>query len=636
MLLLLGGLAVGADDASPVVPPSPSVRLITVHSDGVDAGAWSNGGRYLFSTTEAIPESGDTDAASDIFELHADGSTTLLSDSAGSRDAVVNALSADGRTLVYSSDWAPDHPFGGSKAMYVKVGSKPSQALATDSTNAQLDFQFISTDGSVVVFATFASLVAEDRNRGSDPYEWRASDGSIRLVGAGTPEAAATSGPSLSRFAVATPDGRHVFFIGNPPEPSSDGLSVFERLDDGTARLVIGGLPNLTTSLMVGVSDDGDRAFIETKAAIAGTGDRDALIDVYQVDRDGSVHLISVDTADADAVFSGSSATGDRVRFHTLSAVPGSGDHDHVNDVYERRNLASTRLLTPGTAEIPAYFIQASRDGSRVFFHTEEALPGTGDSDYASDAFVLTDDGHVTLETPGAEGRDAHLYAVSPDGLHALFETEAPLRSVGDSDASLDAFRIDADGTVRIATPGTTRPATTNGNWLDWYDPRRLLFRTSEPLVDYGDTDTTSDTFALVWPDDPSVSAQPADTTVRVELPRCARGSTRSACQRYRRRASAWHLLAGAIAGPAPTRILVGLTRQRGGACARLEGQVFKAIGCDVRRRARLRATISGARWTYRVGARLRPGSYVISLVVEAANGPGRQSSETRFRIGDP
>ena len=76
-----------------------------------------------------------------------------------------------------------------------------------------------------------------------------------------------------------------------------------------------------------------------------------------------------------DAVFDGTSGDGSHVFFHT--AEPLAGDTDTKRDIYEHSGGTTTRVSTGptgGNGAIDAFFAGNSRDGTRVFFETAEAL----------------------------------------------------------------------------------------------------------------------------------------------------------------------------------------------------------------------------------------------------------------------
>src|SRR5215216_6250199 len=84
-------------------------------------------------------------------------------------------------------------------------------------------------------------------------------------------------------------------------------------------------------------------------------------------------------------------------------------------------------LLSGSGATTPAFELQTSADGSRVFFETPENVPGTGDTDDLSDIYQAKG-GVITLltgSTPaGSGGTEPGLAGISADGTRAFFETD--------------------------------------------------------------------------------------------------------------------------------------------------------------------------------------------------------------------
>src|SRR5436190_1162356 len=89
-----------------------------------------------------------------------------------------------------------------------------------------------------------------------------------------------------------------------------------------------------------------------------------------------------------DAFVDGVSADGSRVFFRTFEPMV-SADTDMQMDTYERAGGQTTLLSTGpagGNGADPAMFAAASKDGSRVFFETDESLV-SGDTDAARDRY---------------------------------------------------------------------------------------------------------------------------------------------------------------------------------------------------------------------------------------------------------
>ena len=126
------------------------------------------------------------------------------------------------------------------------------------------------------------------------------------------------------------------------------------------------------------------------------------------------VSLVSIGGAETFSGFDGMAQDGSRSWFDTTEAIPGTGDGDFGEDVYERSADGALRLVSVGTPTAPAYFVGASADGRSVFFQTQDPVPGTGDVGTAWDTFARVG-GHTILVTPGTTG-DASYERASSDG----------------------------------------------------------------------------------------------------------------------------------------------------------------------------------------------------------------------------
>ena len=109
------------------------------------------------------------------------------------------------------------------------------------------------------------------------------------------------------------------------------------------------------------------------------SADTDARDDVYERSG-GQTTLVSTGPAGGNgtnnAFFAGASADGGRVFFQTVEPLV-SADTDTEFDVYERSGGQTTLVSTGpagGNGAFDAFFVDASADGSRVFFVTVESL----------------------------------------------------------------------------------------------------------------------------------------------------------------------------------------------------------------------------------------------------------------------
>ena len=161
-----------------------------------------------------------------------------------------------------------------------------------------------------------------------------------------------------------------------------------------------------------------------------------------------------------DASFDGASADGGRVFFHTFESLAGA-DTDTSSDVYERPGGQTTLVsIGPWPQRRLRRVVPTARQptGRRVFFSTAEPLV-SGDTDASVDVYERAG-GQTTLLSTGPAGGNGAIAAffqdASADGLRVFFATDESLIG-GDSDASLDVY------VKRIAAPENTAPPAISG-----------------------------------------------------------------------------------------------------------------------------------------------------------------------------
>ncbi|MGH2979099.1 MAG: hypothetical protein ACRDLQ_05620 [Solirubrobacterales bacterium] len=377
----------------------------------------------------------------------------------------------------------------------------------------QARFAGIAERGPWIFFHTNESLVAEDQDLcpghpdfGDPPFPCQdvyardVSRGLTRLVSTGTPG----SGPHEALFRGATPDGRFAFFETPEPLVPEDRDRDFDTyrhdLDAQRTTLVAGGGSEgeRDRGVFGGVSDDGDRVFIETRAKL-GPQDSDELLDVYEV-RGEAITLVSTgpgDTGNVAGVIDGNSPDGTRVFFNTGAALVPE-DRDARSDLYER-SAGTTTLISRGGVSpeqsccFQLRFLDAIASNGDVFFSTNERLVAEDDDDFCFTGLSGCTDvyrhsgGTVSLMSQGPVSlpghNEAYFGGITPDGERVFFITLARL-APDDTDASFDVYERHGDVTslVSIApTGGNGAPNAFFGAVSD--DGGRVYFDTWESLV---------------------------------------------------------------------------------------------------------------------------------------------------------
>jgi hypothetical protein len=456
-------------------------------SDATFEGASADGTRVFFKTAEAL-EAGDTDTTADIYE-RAGGTTTRISTGLGGGNGAFGAsfigASADGTRVFFGTgepleagdtdtEWDIYERFGGATT---RISTGPAGGNGGFSPV----FKGASADGTRVFFETIESLEAGDTDAGcfghacTDIYE--RSGGTTTRISTGP---AGGNGAFPAYFGGASADGTRVFFGTAESLVTDDAESgtcfgqgcgdVYQRSGGTTTRIStgLGGGNGAFGAGFDGASADGTRVFFETAEALEA-GDTDTTADIYER-AGGTTTRISTGVGggngDKDVYFEDASADGTRVLFWTDEALE-AGDTDILFDIYERFAGATTRISTGptgGNGATTSYFKGASADGTRVFFHTGEALePGDTDPDSCFQQGGCYDvyerfAGTTTRLTTGPAGGNgpfpAYFVGASTDGTRVFFVTSESLEA-GDTDTGTDVYAAIVE---TASYPGYARP----------------------------------------------------------------------------------------------------------------------------------------------------------------------------------
>jgi hypothetical protein len=345
-----------AGGVTKLVSTGPTDGVNPVLSCGAGfAGASDDGSRVFFTTHERFV-SEDTDENLDVYE-RAGGVTRLIS---------TGPAGGNGDRLAF---------FAGSSA-----------------------------DGSHVFFRTDESLVTADAdNCGADfgcTDIYERVGGVTRLVSTGPTDSNASLHAS---YVGASADGRHVFFLTPEQLVSEDGDPVtdeYERFDGTTTRLVTTGpaggngpfAPNPNPGDF-GFSEDGEDAIFATDESLV-SDDTDSRQDVYERVGGTTTRLVSTGPLGGNGDFFSTpgaiSNDGGRALFTTPETLTADDGDGGAIDVYERAGGTTTLISTGptgGSGNFVARFGGSSRDGSRIFFVTDEPLVSE-DTDALSDVYV--------------------------------------------------------------------------------------------------------------------------------------------------------------------------------------------------------------------------------------------------------
>ena len=370
----------------------------------VGLGAGASGTPVFFTTPESLTFD-DLDAGCvpapehclDVYRRSGQTTTLVSTGTSGGDGAELLAVSADGARAFFTTH-APLSAADGDAALDLYQGSGGAVTLVSAGTGALpveedvVDDVRISAKGAHVVFATAERLVAADTDSAVDVYE--RAGGATTLVsaapGAGNgPQDACMRFQSCAGLAVSADGARVAFETADALTPADDdsAVDVYER-SGGEVRLVSEGGSGGAPAFLDAASADGARVVFSTAEPLVAA-DTDAAVDVYE--RAGATTTLVSRGAQngngsAPAAAEGVSADGSRVVFSTAeSLVP--DDTDTAADLYARA-AGVTELVSGGTANDPAVFLDMSWDAGRVFFHTPERL-APADTDSQVDVYAV-------------------------------------------------------------------------------------------------------------------------------------------------------------------------------------------------------------------------------------------------------
>jgi Tol biopolymer transport system component len=376
--------------------------------------------------------------------------TTLVSVSksgtAGDRDSFADAVSADGRVVLFSSQ-ARNLVRGDTNGRYdvfvrqagitqrVSVGTGGAQAKPTRDPSGGSVAGGLSADGRLVVYASDATnLVPHDTNKAGDVFLYDRGSGVTKRLSVGSRGGqanAASFDPEISA------DGRYVAF--------TSGASNLVRGDtNGLADVFVREL-NTGKTIRVSVTSHGGQArcnlgYCEsTEPVLSASGrfvafqssatnlvlhDTNRLGDVFVHDlRTGRTERVSVTSAGKqagrDRTNNGSnapaiSADGRFVAFHSADSNLVKGDTNGVFDIFlhDRKTGRTTRVSVGSRGQANAESLGAvgiSADGRYVAFTSLASNLTPGDANEITDAFVRDlRTSRITLASLDAEGRQGH------------------------------------------------------------------------------------------------------------------------------------------------------------------------------------------------------------------------------------
>jgi Tol biopolymer transport system component len=417
-LLFIAALSAPAQVFGNVPGHERAWELVTPEeSVGADIGgilAISNdGSRVVYVTAGSMPDAPSGDLEPTNLAIRGDDgwSNSPLGFPHSSKVLNLSALFNPSRPLTYDADlepllWTsgeplfPGAPVEGHIGIY-RVQPDGTLALVVDLGEEGEDggtFIGASEDASHVVFTSNGHRLPGDAGRLSGRSIYEIDGSGERLVDVDSHEnPLSTCGSAVSPVGVSRPGTRIFFTNPAPSEPCAQPSQVFlregsETVDVSASQCTRVDCNALASSTFAGATPDGSSVFIVSSQQLSNA-DHDELPDLYRYDvGDGSLSLISEENPGA----SGAAKDG---------------------------------------------FVQASVDGSRVYFAAEgRLLPGQGLE--GGENLYYADPGGLHFVAPIGIGEEK--FQISGDGRIALLETTAALEA-GDTDGRSDVYLWSAD-----------------------------------------------------------------------------------------------------------------------------------------------------------------------------------------------
>ena len=457
-------------------PLSDDARHVAFESDATNlVAADTNGVRDVFVHDR---QTARTSKASnpDPSQPYTERASVASDGSQADDDSYTSAVSADGSTVVFTSDahnlvpgyTNPDWNGG----LYVRDRAGATTELVSVSSegapaNAWGDYSpSLSADGRFVSFESEAdNLVGGDTNGSGDVF--------VRDRQSGTTERASvasdgTEGDGWSYCASLSGDGRYVAFeseASNLVAGDTNGVAdvfVRDRASGVTERVSVAsdGSEGDGWAGCASISGDGRYVAFESDASNLVAGDTNGQTDVFARDRQsGTTEVVSVSpagsTADKYSSVGRGAISGDGrfVAFSSRATDLVVGDTNGQRDVFVRdRVTAQTERVSVGPGGVEAnsysdYYPAMSEDGSSVAFSSRASNLVGGDTNAKSDVF-LWDMSQRKAQRAGvdSEGNEGSQNSntgggrsVSADGGVVVFDSASTFVA-GDTNAKSDVF----------------------------------------------------------------------------------------------------------------------------------------------------------------------------------------------------
>lgn len=353
-----------------------------------------DGSTVFFLSTKPLVTA-DTDDQRDLYRSR-NGETTLIStgpaDAGGGftgtrygsrRSGFETVSTADGETVVFKTSaklTADDED--SADDIYLRTGTTTTLASGTGASDVDLVGQ--SDDLGTIFFETADGLDPADTNGKSDVYRWK--NGTISLFALDPGGQAFAHGSTLLD---SSADGMEGFFYAWEEDGFVTG-EIYERSAATTTRISPPGIDYQYWSDWVGASDDGSKAYFDSRRPLTEDDDDGGKVDLYRYEN-GTHTLISADPSPTDPEdaedASGAprpldngdplSDDGSRIYFRSQQSMsPADTDCGRV-DFYEH-SATGNRMVTVGAGAPTIGPGPCAFDTNTPTFDLAPASPGGG------------------------------------------------------------------------------------------------------------------------------------------------------------------------------------------------------------------------------------------------------------------
>lgn len=410
------------------------------------------------------------------------GTTTVVSvDSEGNVGLVHSeypAISADGRFVVFQSNWLASEDTSLGKDVYVhdrQAGETSLVSVASDGTmgNAEAWPGDISGDGRYVVFDSQAStLIAGDTNGRIDIFLHDRQTGETSRISV---DSDGDQVPWHSMNPVISQDGRYVAFRSEGDFESgvvTEGYDLFVKdRQTGEVTLVSAtydGSMNIVNANDPFISANGDYILFWSAGTAFVEGDTNGANDVFFYDRQADeLSIVSVASDGSQGIIDSEvasvTADGRYVAFVSEASNLVAGDTNAEADIFlhDRQTGETSRIsigLAGEEADGNSKHPQISADGRTIVFASYATNLVTGDTNNRDDVFVYDRDTEeislVSVSTAEVQGNNtSYSPDVSADGQHIAFQSYASNLVAVDDNGNDDIF---VHSLSELTTPSPT------------------------------------------------------------------------------------------------------------------------------------------------------------------------------------